>query len=619
MSCAEREELLNGMLDGQLAADVRQSLETHLLDCPGCQSRLEALETQHRDLEAAFAPESRFAAGLAGRVAARFEKAPTSLAWRRAALAALAAAAGFLLALLFRSAPPPPLAVVDTRQKPAWDALEAAHAYGHQNPTDPEGFLARCGSVVKTWPGTDAARAADQAASTFVAHRCAAPKEDPADALATLRQEISTALAGARVREDVDRDLARLDEELNGPMSREEFSKARALLEAARVRRPEPRWTGEVDRRRGLMDARVAAQGYSCAAAAKLDPASAKAHRERVAKWGIGDALAIFDRDVGPIAPPVPGPEKAEKGMLALAVIGDIQVKGPAPRTGERVEPPLFIATREDAFCAFQTEGGDVLRVNAGTRVMFEANGKILLYDGELFVAAKGEVEIDCDGKKMSAKNATFEVSRRDQRGQVKGPGKTELRVLVLTGEAKVDGRAVRAGDMCKAVNGVFEPTGPAEDVVLQTQWVHALLRERPEDAAESKVRASALAMTVDDARSGKAAEQALRGLGAAGAAGVIPLLRQGKETPGHRRKYALLVADLAGPKLAGEMVDLLRDDDAGVRLEMARGLERITGLTHGHARSIWSGAGYARGAASWEAWLEKSGAVWGAPAPVKK
>jgi anti-sigma factor RsiW len=71
MKCEEREELLNGMVDGQLAAEVRQSLETHLLDCPGCRSRLEALVAQHHELEAAFSPESRFAAALADRVAAR--------------------------------------------------------------------------------------------------------------------------------------------------------------------------------------------------------------------------------------------------------------------------------------------------------------------------------------------------------------------------------------------------------------------------------------------------------------------------------------------------------------------------------------------------------------------
>ncbi|HEX7900776.1 MAG TPA: zf-HC2 domain-containing protein [Planctomycetota bacterium] len=609
MSCEQRDELLNAMVDGQLGADARRSLETHLLDCPGCRARRDALEGLRRDLESAFAPEQSFAAGLAARVAARYEKAPTSFGWRRPALLALAASAGFLLAFLFRSAPPPPPPpVLAVDQKPAWEALEVAHAYGHQNPTDPEGFLARCGAVGKSFPNTDAARAAQRASAAFVAHRCMTPKEDPAIALAALRQEISTALAGARVREEVDRDLARLDEELNAPASREEFGKARGLLEAARAKRPEPRWAGEVDRRLGLLDARVAAQGLSCAAAAKADPAAAKVHRDRVAAWGIGAALAIFDREVGPIQPPpVPAPpEKAEKGMLTLAVIGDIQVKGPAPRTGERVEPPLFLATREGAYCAFRTEGGDVLRVNAGTRVQLWPD-RIVLDQGEIFVQAKGAVELTCGGQKVSARNATFEVSLRDQARMVKGPGRTELRVLVLDGQAKVDGRAVGAGELCKAVNGAFEPTGPAENVVLQTQWTHALLKARPEDAGELRVRVAALAALLDDARLAKAAEQALRALGADGASGMLPLLREGKQEHAQRRKLAALVADLAGPEHIPDLVSLLRDHEPGLRADMARGLERLTGQTLGLAKTLWAGSGYERGAQAWEAWLEKS------------
>lgn len=592
MSCG-RDEALNALIDGQLRGEARAELEGHLAGCEPCRSRRDALDALRRDLESAFAPDGGAAAALAERIATSYEKPARS--WRPYALAALAAAAGFLVAVLLRREPP----AVD--QRPAWEALEAVHAYGHQHPTDSAGFVARCGEIAKAWPNTDAARAARKAAASYAAHRCASPDEDPALAMAALRREISTALAAARTREDVDAALARLDVELNAPLSKERFAEARELLEAARARRPEPRWAKEVARRQGLLEARIEAGAAACLAAAKADPAGARVQRDRVAAWGVGDLLARFDREVKIEEPKPPAPA-VEKGLLTRAVRGELMVKGPEPKPGQRVAPPLFVATREGALCAFETEGGDVLRVNETTRLMIEDKKPIALHEGELFVAAKGAVEIDCDGKKIRAKGATFEVSHRDLARMVKGPGRTQLRVLVLRGEVEVEGRKVSAGEMCAAVNGVFEPVGPAEDGVLETRWTHPLL-----DAAELRARASRLSMLLHDPRLGPAAERALRTMGSPAAAAMLPRLLNAKEESGRLKTMAALIADLAGPELVSEMIDRLGGTDAAVRTELARGLKRLTGQTMGPARSLW------------EAWLEKDPLPWGGEPRPKK
>ncbi len=616
MSCPEREELLNGMLDGQLAADAHRALETHLLDCPGCRARLDALQAQHRELEAAFAPAQAGVAAIAGRIAAEFQLPKKSRPWGW-----IAAAAVLLVALLIpRPAAPPPeqvlVKVVDPREQAAWTALEAVHASARRNPQDRVGFVAGCAGVAEKHPGTAAAEAALKAAKEAGQHLCDTLGEKLA--LEELKKRLAEAVVQTQALEETERQLAALDEALNGPAAREQYAEARRLLEEAKARKADAAWTAAVERRAALLDARIAAQSEACVVAAKAG--NAKAQRERVAAWGIPDALVRFDREVGPIPEPkAPPVEVAAKKIRLLTAIGNLLVKGPAARGGDFLPLPVYLASQAGALCALETEAGDVLRLNARSQLSLEGTGKTHLQEGELFVMSKGDVEISCGAHKISAGAAVFEVSSRSTAGQVKGPGRTVLRVTVLQGDVKIDGRPVPAGQLCQAVDGRLEPNGPAEETVLSTQWMHPLLRGRREDVGELLQRGRALAGLLDDAKAAKAAETALRTLGEDAAPGLLSLLTQGKGVDGAlRRKLAALLGDLAGPESVAELVDLLRDHEPALRVEASRGLERITGLTHGHPRTLWAGAGFARGAQSWETWLERNGALWGESLPRK-
>ncbi len=100
MNCPEVEERLGAYLDGELEAGERPALEAHLASCLECRRAHEALQAQHGDLVAAFAPLRDAEAGLIHRVIAALPPARARLRW----LPLLAAAAaGFLAAcLLFR-------------------------------------------------------------------------------------------------------------------------------------------------------------------------------------------------------------------------------------------------------------------------------------------------------------------------------------------------------------------------------------------------------------------------------------------------------------------------------------------------------------------------------------
>lgn len=609
MNCAE--ERLNGLVDGQLSEAAKGELDLHLRDCAVCRARLEALEAQHRELEAAFAPARAEATSLGSRLAAQFEApAKARFPWRLLA----ATAAGALAAILLFPRPSTPekivVKTVDPREQAAWLALEAVHAYARKSPEDHAGFAARCATVVERHPGTAAGEAARKALTEGYFHSCTSAGEQLT--LEGLRKQLEEAAAKAARREEFDVALALLDEELNLPVAREAFGAARTLLEGAKARRPEAAWTKELDRRRGLLEARIAAQTEAVVAAAK--GGEARVHRARVEAWGVAEALARFDRDVGAIPEPKKEPlalPQAPRGWRVLASIGDLEVPG----AGGILPVGGFVATRERVLCALESEAGDLVRLNAGARVELEAARGVDLREGELFVRSKGPepFEVACGALKIVGKNAAFTVARHDERVQVKGGGRVVIRVAAFQGELSVGDRPLQPGESLRLADGRPEPPAPAGPKAVETAWMLPLLEGR-----ERSGQVQGLALLLDDRDLGKSSDTALRALGAAAGEGVVELLRQGKMPGELRRRLAKLLADLGGADVVPELVDFLRDFDPAIRAEAARGLERITGQTQDLPKTTWSGAGYERGARTWEVWLERHGAAWGGGPPKK-
>ncbi len=101
--------------------------------------------------------------------------------------------------------------------------------------------------------------------------------------------------------------LADLDRETAEPESREQFKLVLELLGRARARRGEPAWTAAVDERVEVLKAKAAAHfAVVRALAADAPPAERDRVRERVARWGIDEYLAQFDREFARPAPAEP-------------------------------------------------------------------------------------------------------------------------------------------------------------------------------------------------------------------------------------------------------------------------------------------------------------------------
>ncbi len=101
MNCEQYETLISTLIDDEIAADDRVTLDVHLSGCANCRAIEEGLRRQSADLRRAFTPHHRRASAVAERVSQQLcdEMARGRSRWLRPSLFA-GIAAGFLLAVL---------------------------------------------------------------------------------------------------------------------------------------------------------------------------------------------------------------------------------------------------------------------------------------------------------------------------------------------------------------------------------------------------------------------------------------------------------------------------------------------------------------------------------------
>jgi hypothetical protein len=110
--------------------------------------------------------------------------------------------------------------------------------------------------------------------------------------------------------------------------------------------------------------------------------------------------------------------------------------------------------------------------------------------------------------------------------------------------------------------------------------------------------------------------EAEIRGMGDRCA---LPLARYiqsdvSKKSPRRRRKAARILADIATKEYLANLAALLRDSDPEVRVQMGRGLERVTGTNLGMGKGHWNSitCNSEDGASKWEKYLGRPELPWG-------
>jgi hypothetical protein len=251
------------------------------------------------------------------------------------------------------------------------------------------------------------------------------------------------------------------------------------------------------------------------------------------------------------------------------------------------IESGACVRTGADTCCELDTTDGCQLRLNSDTEVRLKQPRRVELDHGQLWSSvAEGErpFEIETADAQVSASCAKFDLRCPSD----------ETVLTVVEGEATVQSggaaRNVAAGEQVTIVGGRIAEAHRLDDPLFDTRWIHDLLALKGPNDPELAGRLNDLLAQIGRAKLSLLYEDEIRRLGEPA---VWPLLRflsgsRADDEPQTRAIAARIAADLAPPRAVRELIELLADQDAQVRAEIARALERLTGRDQGRPADQW-------------------------------
>jgi hypothetical protein len=150
-------------------------------------------------------------------------------------------------------------------------------------------------------------------------------------------------------------------------------------------------------------------------------------------------------------------------------------------------------------------------------------------------------------------------------------------------------------------------------NLVAATSWVHEILKLKGHDNPELVKRMDDLFAQIGEGKMTHLGEKEILDLGDHC---VLPLTRFIQSDRSRRNKEqrvaaARILAKIAQPWSVPDLIELLADDDEGVRYHAATALERLTeGETQGITPQEWAKAAAARRGGAiqkWQEWWEKN------------
>jgi hypothetical protein len=256
----------------------------------------------------------------------------------------------------------------------------------------------------------------------------------------------------------------------------------------------------------------------------------------------------------------------------------------------------------------FELSDGTELRVNEGTEFRFEEARKIDFKKGRLYarIAPGGPFVLKSEFAPITAESATLDLLFHPP---IPGGPKSMTALHVFEGSAEVRvrryGQKMTAGYQCTLVDAQLNTPDVISEGVLETHWVHALLRERGRATPEVEWRAKEMLQELSVQAKNDPYEWALRGLGEL----AVPVLADylGRKADGARRAAAAkIVGEVATAKSAPLLVGLLGSADAETRVQAAKALSRAAANDLGYPESYWRGESRADGLRAWEAWAKE-------------
>ncbi len=256
----------------------------------------------------------------------------------------------------------------------------------------------------------------------------------------------------------------------------------------------------------------------------------------------------------------------------------------------------------------FVTPAGATIRLDADTEVSFPTTDELVLESGRMWCRTgenAAKLAISSCGTTIEVAAATCDVSCDADGGEL----------IALAGEVRIVGNDwqsnVQGGKKVSFTSRSIVETRAVTNAIIETRWVHDLLRQRPRHDGELEERVEKLWASLGYSKLRYLYVDELRAIGSSCVGPLTAFLASEKDIhqKDHRRGLAAeIVGDVADFGTLERLVDLLNDRDAEVRMHMARGLKRITGRDLGLSPDQWRNASVeerTQGVTRWRTWLQ--------------
>lgn len=335
-------------------------------------------------------------------------------------------------------------------------------------------------------------------------------------------------------------------------------------------------------------------------------------------------ALLFHERPpepVVPVASPTPAASLApvvvvaklgpSTGALEWRAAGEPDWR-PCP-TGASLAAGTCVRTHEGTKAALECEDGSEVRLNGETEVQLATARRVGLRRGEVMTrVAHDPVRflVETDVTRVEALGTTLDVAHAP--GSPRGGGAVTT-VSVVEGVALVGSVTVEGGFQCQVVDGTVGQPVRARELLVLTKWVNELLALKGGEDEEFQKRVNGMLALIGESKMAYLDESEIRSLGDHCA---VPLTRyiessESATNLARRRNAARILSDVASKESVADLAALLSDPDPEVRVQMARGLERLTGTSLGYGEEQWRATANAQGVQAWRDYLGRRESPW--------
>jgi ferric-dicitrate binding protein FerR (iron transport regulator) len=245
--------------------------------------------------------------------------------------------------------------------------------------------------------------------------------------------------------------------------------------------------------------------------------------------------------------------------------------------TGGSVGAGDVVRTGPSVRCEFTCPEGSLVRINEQTQLTFRQPRLLEVAMGQVWstvAKAPEPFRVRIPQAEVTAVGTQFDVACSSANVATLTVVEGSTRVTDRSGAEKL----VYSGEKLVISDGQSGAAAPVENLMIATRWVNEILVMKGRDDAELNRRIDELFADIGRSKMAYMYEDEIRALGDHC---VVPLTRYiSADTPGdedyRRRTAARIVADVAQPWSAGELIRLLKDRDGEVRYHAARALQRV-------------------------------------------